>query len=579
MAPSITMVPSINAVPSLQALCLNLVGNYIRDGTLSEIVRGKRGWLYREIYKAKTLKNVADMFYIPKQDYADTICMQLLDLFPKLKEMYLGNNNCLVYGNVQSGKTNLIIASSWICQHVLKIHNVITLRNILGDVLQFKQRVNEFNKKYIKDTRFYLSIVYSRDLGSLEDGPKCILSIFNRSQLDLVAYQMAKKVDIGIGYMRNGSIFHTMKGNDNVEARVEDEGYTYINKKLYKYKIKNQSFQNNILRLSSDFTSKSGSYSMYDGNMDLLPNDYALHIDEVDATYGISSFNFLKEKAKIKFGFTATSLKNIIVDNFNKVVKLDKPTNYVGVLDINYKVIPNDSTIDNIDYIFETFLKKQHGIMLYNITGFKDKQKFISKKIKEKYTNKICVIVQNSDGIAVLNESTRYPIKKGYKVIQNDKYNTHTFKKYEFSKVLQLLKNEGKYTHFVIIARRVASRGMSYVSEDYVWHLTDQVVLNYETTADQAIQSLRVCGIYEHNRTVSLWTTRNVIKKIIKYYTYNDRCMEMLSNTYDVDSVLSSLEVSSIFSIYNKSNDKNPKTYRWVHNEELQNYTLSITQG
>jgi hypothetical protein len=87
-------------------------------------------------------------------------------------------------------------------------------------------------------------------------------------------------------------------------------------------------------------------------------------------------------------------------------------------------------------------------------------------------------------------------------------------KKQSINKLIDKFKNQ---THFVFIAHRLASRGLSFVSSDYKRHLTHQI-LKLNTNVVSNIQKTRLCGIYSPNQELKLYV--NCLKMFEKTTSY-----------------------------------------------------------
>lgn len=519
------------SVPTLKALTTIHIENAWRNGNLADYNLTE----LEDIQSLEEFYNLSPFCYLDEDDLIWVIQNRIYNQSESLHKLFEKDSDCLVYGQIQSGKTKLIIMSSWITQYIKKQHTILILRNITYDVMQFNQRIHEFNKNIIIDKRFFINTYYTKNIDKFPNTPSIITALYNYRQLNKLT-----RMIYGYNKLCNG-IFNKHNEYGILSEHITlDNNYVFINNRKYNCEIEGKQlyFENDFFR------SSNGTYNVYELQLDPKQN-YNLIIDEVDITKiscndsGKSEFSLekLKDGAKTIFGYTATSLSSIINDRFTRVVRLPIPKNYIGVDKINFQIIQNDKNnkTNPIHNIYNTFIKKDHGILLHNTTGYIRKHTDIAIKLKDIYGENLLVMTHNGSGIKVYCQTKSYSYnKKYYKINHIDNHTIHIFKRTPFSKVLQIIKDENKYKHIVIIARNIASRGMSYVSEDYKWHITDQIYCNTLVTSDSLLQSLRCCGIWEINPNVTLWTTDHIKESVLNYHSYTDKCMEEIEKNPNI---------------------------------------------
>jgi hypothetical protein len=81
------------------------------------------------------------------------------------------------------------------------------------------------------------------------------------------------------------------------------------------------------------------------------------------------------------------------------------------------------------------------------------------------------------------------------------------------SKIIDSLK---EHKHIIFIANRLSNRGLSYVSSDYTIHLTHQIT-KVKTSVSSFLQSLRILGIYQDNKRLTLTILPQQEKILEKY--------------------------------------------------------------
>ena len=385
----------------------------------------------------------------------------------------LKNKYEIISGFVQSGKTNTLLSYCWKTLFIYKKPVVMLLRNITADMYQLQFRIDMFNKKFINISKFNLKMI--------------ILNNVTDKQLN-----------------------NYLKGN-------------YIICALNNYR--------QVYRLNK-----------------IINCDFHLCIDEADCSIKsrkkISELEKvlipLKKKALHIIGATATSFALLCGEKFaNKVTSLTPPNNYKGFdhlihhhIDIIkedlYKPFPlNDET--NIKKIYDTFMNKDFGIILHNVTRFKIYHKILYYYLAEQYPN-CTIIIYNGNGIWVkcaqnkkrlLTFKRKYDKKRNvYKTYKLNKGN-HIFNKYTINDVLQILKDDIEpHKHICIIAGDLASRGISFVSNDFKWHLTDQYFVPSKTAhGENIIQGMRILGCYNDDISLNIWCSTSLWKDIRDHHS------------------------------------------------------------
>lgn len=263
-----------------------------------------------------------------------------------------------------------------------------------------------------------------------------------------------------------------------------------------------------------------------------ISQKFVLFIDEVDSVdSGRDSYKSviipeLKELASIKFGVSATLTDTLIRSENNvlltDVILLTTPLNYRGLADIQIENISESSKftgkksadlflsdpelltyVDNFSKkkIIKFVSSKTHPrISLINICRTKDPCYEFQDEITLIYP-KIDFLVYNADGITMVKNSRK------------------KFFKGTISECLQSLKNKKKSTHIIIIACELAGRGISFVSSDYCWHLTEErLLVSKKCDQSEIQQKIRLCGVYNDRIPLKLYITKSLEKDINKAY-------------------------------------------------------------
>jgi len=202
-----------------------------------------------------------------------------------------------------------------------------------------------------------------------------------------------------------------------------------------------------------------------------------------------------------KIGISATVMDVVFCESSLKsknILVLSKPDDYRGLVDILVKILevdPNTRGINNtvntyqeilesdlnfepfLDYFSKTepeyaFILNKHipNICLIKNTRINSNQDLIFDGIVKKYCKNIVTIVYNGNGIKMYYRDM-VKIK-----INNKNIIPKEYADIDITSALQYLKDNGgveKFPRIIIISGDYASRCTSFVTEDYVWHLTD----------------------------------------------------------------------------------------------------------
>ena len=379
--------------------------------------------------------------------------------------------NILLSGCVQSGKTNEMLFYCWWSIFIAKRSIILLTRNIKADIQQLKERIQIFNEKFIskKYKVCYLKMDILKQSNKINK---------KRIMCAMANFKQVEKLNI-------------LSSNINYNLCIDE----------------------------SDLSVKSrNNSSRLEEHLCLLENN-----------------------SKHQLGATATDFAVISTkEELTNVYRMPIPENYHGLnsLNIKYTKIPKGLNISkfpdldpNIENIYNTFLQKPHGIMLHSVSKFRYAHRMIMTDLRNKFPQ-MTILVFNGDGIVLLchnKHSNRdfMPQGKFYNKfnlnLRIGKYTYHRFTgSIKINEVLQILKEDPQtHTHITIIAGYMASRGISIVSSDYKWHLTDQYFHPSDGShGEHLLQSLRILGIYKDNPKLTLWCTKVTWKDIKEQYKH-----------------------------------------------------------
>ena len=265
--------------------------------------------------------------------------------------------------------------------------------------------------------------------------------------------------------------------------------------------------------------------------------------DFVDSGNGIKAkyYDILKVRSSKIFWVSATIMdmllkeEGISGDNIIFLNPSDKK-NYKGIINNRIKMItiPSSKYVGSVnDDVFEcnpyfySFLEEYKLKEGFKVSSLRDSR---AERINDYYHPRIClvnlshcieplekaqlkigmdypelsVIVYNSPGLV---------FQKGSKRIRGEDVNCCNV-----SSFLQYLKDGGEeHTHIIIMSGYMAGRGISFVSEDYKWHLTDEYMVVSKTADEpELIQKVRLQGIYRDDIPLTLYTTEDAQKDLLK---------------------------------------------------------------
>lgn len=280
---------------------------------------------------------------------------------------------------------------------------------------------------------------------------------------------------------------------------------------------------------------------------DMSECKFNLVIDEIDSFYKSKDerkfhepFKFLIDNAQTVVGITATIFdvvlptKSDFVTNKNMYL-MDIPDDYKGFSDLNWieledpNIKENKISNDWIDSFYRNLLMKEPYILddntihpiicLHKVDRTNDNQEhtqYYFKRVLPKFSS----IVYNGKGVYIY-----YHKLLDYKSLTIDNKESPidcgVFKfKLSISQILGWLRNNSLVeppTHIIIISGKMADRGISFVSSDYKWHLTHELmIVPHSSTAGSLLQGVRICGRYKDDIPLHIITEKKVYDDCIK---------------------------------------------------------------
>ncbi|MEI8137766.1 MAG: hypothetical protein WCH21_10625, partial [Bacteroidota bacterium] len=274
------------------------------------------------------------------------------------------------------------------------------------------------------------------------------------------------------------------------------------------------------------------------------PYRYEVYIDEIDAIlYSDSStaenIELIKEKSFKNTGITATPLDSIFAETGLKsknIIRLPVSQNYHGLDRVKVNLLTNPIHSVNLISTYEEIIEKDKNIKPFlemfkilknknipNICLMKfsriiENQENVYDGIVKNYKKDFTVLLQNGRGIKIYHHTLKNFIINGKKI------NINKYVNLQINETLQFLFDNGGINVFpriIIISGDMAGRSVSYVSSNFIWHLTDMYyVPSKSTPANELEQNIsRLTGVYTGDARLVLHATQEVVNTTWKAHS------------------------------------------------------------
>ena len=278
---------------------------------------------------------------------------------------------------------------------------------------------------------------------------------------------------------------------------------------------------------------------------------YNICIDEIDLISGDTTET---EKELIEIvdhprrhhilGTTATPMATIMSAKINRIHKLSKADDYIGILDPNIKWhevaalksrgasgYDEKMEIATINTVLSRCEPRKLCIaLLLSSVETKHQTSIIESVLKE--NPEWCGIVFNQRGISILRHGRS---EKTFKVT--------------ISKALSYLIDKRNIRKIVIAAGKKADRGISFVDSKYKYHLTDLYIRHDEKDSghcESLIQSLRILGRYKETElqdtNLHIWTTNKQKENIIRCQHIIEKYTDTLCQATNSGRIIKTIE-------------------------------------
>lgn len=241
-------------------------------------------------------------------------------------------------------------------------------------------------------------------------------------------------------------------------------------------------YQHNPSAKVTILMNNSHQYSKY-----IPPLHFSLIMDESDLT----RHNPLLPLSTNQFHVTATPFRYKPI--FDRIIRITPPEDYYGIEKVNYLNKPYDEC-GTTDYlpIVDDFTANDGGILLISEFNF----------VSEMHSQAGILSLKFDLPILVLSTQKKiYRRGKSNMVSENN-----------ISKIFDSISNK----HIIVIANRMANRGLSFTSTDFRTHITHQVFGKWHSITS-FLQKSRIFGVYKDQPNLKAYVPPDFIKKIILY--------------------------------------------------------------
>ena len=445
----------------------------------------------------------------------------------------------LIYGPPQSGKTKRIQTLSFAHMLFNKCPSIVILRNSNDDVKQMKSRCDQFareHKEFIfpkKDIKSILEYAYV-GTSSVEKLRRCvknnfmIIAIANSSQIS----KLEQVLTPGVRYLT------VIDEADSVIGAYSKEYVAKFRKILHRAVLKNSGKTYAVtattfdLIFSSDQIKTSKIYKMK-----INPNYCGIKKIQM-CSVGKIGDDDLKTAKKAESCFEADKYIRPLLEDLsmrNEYFRLPTDMMYSRVAGSNHPMvllIKNTHFVENQRVLLNEIVdigNWTEGIV-YNGEGLVIQSRYL--KSLKKIAKNLAPLksgVNTGETIVTGSKQTRIEAEEN-----GGKRCLHI--KAHISVGMQcfreLIKTGVKISHLVIIADRMADRGISFVSTDYKMRLTCQYYVPSSTaTMSQKLQAIRLCGVYDDNLPSMLFAPPDVCEDLVKANLGQDELINRLKES------------------------------------------------
>lgn len=209
------------------------------------------------------------------------------------------------------------------------------------------------------------------------------------------------------------------------------------------------------------------------------PKTYAIILDESDLT----QFHPLCRNSDVEIHVTATPFR-YKPNTFDSIEFVEKRPNYYGLDKVRLKPISSG--------IVDEFLDSR-GVLLINTFTRVEQMRTEALRYSGTYPTVPVILLTTEKGV----------------------YMNRVFSRIRGNSLNRIMDQYTDKTHVIILANKMASRGISFSNSDHTSHITHQV--SKPNTITGFLQKCRILGVYPNLPELTLYIEEEFVRKIEKY--------------------------------------------------------------
>jgi len=214
------------------------------------------------------------------------------------------------------------------------------------------------------------------------------------------------------------------------------------------------------------------------------PKLYAILLDESDLTH----HHPLCENAEIQIHVTATPFR-YKPHTFDSIEFVEKRPDYYGLDRITLKPISNE--VNYLAIVSEFMLSR--GILLINTFTRVEQMRTVAMMLSSAQPTVPVILLTTEKGV----------------------YLNRVFSRIRGNSLTRMMDQYTHQSHVIIIANRMATRGISFTNSDHTTHITHQV--SKPNTLTGFLQKCRILGVYPNLPVLTLYIEEGFVRLIEKY--------------------------------------------------------------
>jgi hypothetical protein len=214
------------------------------------------------------------------------------------------------------------------------------------------------------------------------------------------------------------------------------------------------------------------------------PKTYAILLDESDLT----QFHPLCANASVEIHVTATPFR-YKPNMFDEVEFVEQHPDYCGLDKVQLKPIPK--VIDYLSIVHE--FRASRGILLINTFTRVEQMRTTAMNISSAHPTVPVLLLTTEKGV----------------------YRNRVFTRLRGNRLNQILDQYTEESHVIIIANRMATRGISFSNSAHTTHITHQV--SNPNTLTGFLQKCRILGVYPDRPQLTLYIDEGFVRRIERY--------------------------------------------------------------